>query len=256
MIRKRLAAAIVVRRGIAVQSFGYGRWLPMGDAAVIAQNYDRWGADEIVLQVIDRGNNGPDLDLLERINRIGLSTPLVYGGGIRNVADAVAAVKRGADRLSIDSLLRDGPGEIDAIAESLGAQAVIASLPLSVESGRIMWRDYRKHTDSVLTPAVLDLLAGGRISEVLAVDWQHEGHMGSFDPQIIELFPLSAIPKIAFGGLGDPAMARRLLERDDIAAIAIGNPLSWNEHAIQHMKRRLPGMPLRQASFSGLEVPA
>ena len=41
---------------------------------------DRWGADGIVVLSMDCGDHGPDLDLIERLGAVGLSTPLTYGG--------------------------------------------------------------------------------------------------------------------------------------------------------------------------------
>ena len=54
MVKKRLVGVITVKDGWAVQSFGYERYLPLGRPEVIAENLDRWGADEILLQCIDR----------------------------------------------------------------------------------------------------------------------------------------------------------------------------------------------------------
>ncbi|HRD98958.1 MAG TPA: HisA/HisF-related TIM barrel protein, partial [Rubrivivax sp.] len=127
MIHKRLVGVITVKQGWAVQSFGYRRHLPMGRPEIVAENLDRWGVDEILLQCIDRSaaGLGPDLALLERISRKGLATPLTYQGGIRNVADGVAAVQAGAERIALDSLLRDHPQQAAALAVPLGAQALI-----------------------------------------------------------------------------------------------------------------------------------
>ena len=60
MINKRLAGVITVKDGWAVQSFGFRSYLPLGRPEVLAENLDRWGADEIILQCIDRGDLGPD----------------------------------------------------------------------------------------------------------------------------------------------------------------------------------------------------
>jgi cyclase len=51
---KRLVGVITVKDGWAVQSIGYRRHLPMGRPEVVAENLDRWGVDEILLQCIDR----------------------------------------------------------------------------------------------------------------------------------------------------------------------------------------------------------
>ena len=53
----------------------------MGSPKVIMENFDRWGADEIYLNCIDRGNRGPNLDLLSEIANAGITTPVIYGGG-------------------------------------------------------------------------------------------------------------------------------------------------------------------------------
>jgi cyclase len=256
MIMKRLAAVITVRRGIAVQSFGYSRHLPMGDPAVVAHTLDRWGADEIILNCIDRQEAGPDYDLLERISRLGLATPLIYAGGIRSHGEGVQVVKMGADRVAIDALLRDKPDEIHALSESLGAQGIIAALPVTMEGGQLLWRDYRRRRDEPLSPALLETLAAGRISEAMLIDWKNEGSIGGFDPALIDAFPVAGMPIIAFGGANEPALMRRVLGLPSVAAVAVGNNLSWREHAVQALKSGLSGLPVRHARFAGAEVRA
>ncbi|MFN8967222.1 MAG: HisA/HisF-related TIM barrel protein, partial [Pseudanabaena sp.] len=109
MLKKRLIGVVTIKDGWAVQSFGYQRYLPLGKPECLIKNLDRWGADEILVQVIDRSRQkiAPDFSLLERIGKLGLSTPLIYGGGIRNVDDGVKAIHYGADRLVVDALLHD-----------------------------------------------------------------------------------------------------------------------------------------------------
>ena len=54
MIKKRIIGTVVVKNGIAVQSFSYGKYLPLGKPEIIIKNLDRWGVDEILINVIDR----------------------------------------------------------------------------------------------------------------------------------------------------------------------------------------------------------
>ena len=72
MKKKRLSALIVVKNNIAVQSFNYNSYLPIGRPDVLIENYDRWGVDEIIVLVIDRTKNnlGPDFKLLEKISEL------------------------------------------------------------------------------------------------------------------------------------------------------------------------------------------
>jgi len=250
VIQKRLVGVVTVKDGWAVQSFGYGRYLPLGRPEILIENLDRWGADEVLLQVIDRTRKGagPDLELLDRIGRRGLSTPLIYAGGIRNAADAVAAVAAAADRVAVDAMLRDDPGEVAKAGEQLGNQAMIGSLPLSIEAGEPRWLDYRTGLSEPLDPRLLDLLVDGVLSEALVIDWKHEGQPGSFDSALIAALP-DSVPVIAFGGISSSAQIEHELKSPRVVAVAVGNFLSYREHAIQALKMELFGVPLRPAAY-------
>lgn len=250
MLSKRLIGVITVRGGWAVQSFGYARYLPLGRPEILAENLDRWGADEILVQVIDRSPHrlGPDLELLGRIGRLGLTTPLIYAGGIASPAEAIAAVAAGADRIAIDALLHDDPAAVAALAEPLGAQAVIACLPLRRTPGGTMWHDYRSGRDRALAEVPRNLLRAGVISEAMIVDRDHEGARGGFDPALLDGLDLGA-PLIAFGGISEPAQLRDLVGRSAVAAVGIGNFLAYREHEVQRLRAECAGLPLRPPTY-------
>jgi cyclase len=251
MLKKRLIGVVTVKNGWAVQSFGYGRYLPLGKPECLVENLDRWGADEILVQVIDRSakNLGPDFELLARLGAMGLETPLIYAGGIRSVEDGVKLVQSGADRVVVDALLHEDLLPVRGLSEQLGAQALIASLPLSLEGSSLAWLDYRSRKSSPLAEDVLDLMRSGVISEVLISDWRHEGMPGGFEHKLVEQFPLKDVPIIAFGGISEQAQMRKLMQSTGVAAVAVGNFLSYREHAIQQYKEVLTGMPVRLATY-------
>lgn len=251
MLKKRLIGVVTVKDGWAVQSFGYRRYLPLGKPECLVENLDRWGADEILVQLIDRSaaGVGPDFELLERLGALGLGTPLIYAGGIRSVSDGVKLIQLGADRVVVDALLHDDLLAVRGLSWQLGAQALIASLPLSWHGNGLEWLDYRSHASTLISDEVLGLLQSGVISEALITDWQHEGSHGGFERKLIEEFPSKDVPVIAFGGLGEHEQMRALFQSAEIAAVAVGNFLSYREHAIQKCKEALTGMPLRLATY-------
>ena len=251
MLKKRHVGVVTVRQGWAVQSIGYRRHLPLGKPEILVENLDRWGADEILLQCIDRSatQQGPDFSLLERIGKIGLSTPLIYAGGLRDAADAVRAVKLGADRVVVDAMLRDNPARLADVARELGAQALIAHLPVRQAAGALHWLDHRNHAEQTLSGAVLDWLQAGHVSEVMLTDWSHEGLPEAFDAALVSAFPLAGLPLIVFGGLSTAAQLQRVLAMPKVVAAAVGNFLSHREHAIQAFKRDLQGIALRPAVY-------
>lgn len=247
MLKKRLIGVITVKDGLAVQSFGYNRYLPMGKPEVLAENLDRWGADEIILQCIDRSQNalGPDYETLSKVAEKGLGTPIVYAGGVRTAEDGMRAVQSGADRIALDAMLHDSPSAVTDLSHRLGAQALIASLPVSNEDGELRWYDYRAKQSKPFSSEVLQLLKEKAISEVMLIDWAHEGQGNGFQLNLIHQFPARKTPIIAFGGLSSANIICDALSLTSVSAAAIGNFLSYKEHAIAAYKQQLCELPIR-----------
>lgn len=251
VLSKRFIGIVTVRNGWAVQSFGYRRWLPLGKPEVLVENLDRWGADEIILQCIDRSRHGlgPDFDILERIGKLGLSTPLVYVGGLRSGEDAARVVKMAADRVAFDALLWDNPDEVREAGQRLGAQALIAAMPLTRNKQGVLWYDYRTRQSRPVPSTLLEILASGVVSEAMVIDWEHEGIPRGFDRELLNFGQADNVPLIAFGGISDPETALGVFRDSRVAAVAIGNFLSYTEHAIQHFKANAFGIAARPAHY-------
>jgi len=251
MLKKRLIGVVTVKNGIAVQSFSYSRYLPLGKPECLVENLDRWGADEILVQVIDRSryNAGPDFNLIERLGELGLKTPLIYAGGIRSLSDGIEIVQLGADRIIVDSLLHADLATIKSLSERLGAQALIASLPLSWDESRLNWLEYKSKTSKSISDEVIDFIESSAISEVMISDWKNEGKSGGFELKLVENFPLRDVPIITFGGISDLAQMNSLLKYAGVSAVAIGNFLSYREHAIQYLKESMANLSVRNAVY-------
>lgn len=253
MLKKRLIGVVTVKDHWAVQSFGYSRYLPLGKPECLVENLGRWGADEVFVQAIDRSRAGmgPDFRMLDKIGKAGLGTPLIYAGGIRSVEEGVEVIQRGADRICVDALLRDNPDAVRALSEKLGAQAVIASIPVANGTNGPEWLNYKSMTSEPIGGSLRELIGERVVSEILIVDWRHEGHPESFDASLVESFPLKAVPLIAFGGISSARQIKSLLGRPNVAAVSVGNFLSYEEHAIQALKQEVGIAALRPANFEG-----
>ena len=253
MLRKRLLGAVIVRQGWAVQSFGYRRWLPLGQPERVVENLDRWGADGIVVLAIDRGEKGPDLQLIERLGALGLSTPLTYGGGLATETQAREAVRAGAERLVLDTVLSVNPQAVGEMASAVGAQALVAALPmLQVETGEVLHLQHRKWSKRPVSPSLHTLFANGAVSEILVIDAAGEGEGKGFNETLLKVVePLSDLPLLAFGGLSRAEEIRPLLSRQQLAGVVVGNALNYREHAIGQLKAKLTDQPLRPHRLRG-----
>lgn len=246
MLRQRLLAAVIVRDGRAVQSFGYTRYLPLGDVACLVQNLDSWGADGIIVLNTDRGLAGPDFELLKRLSALKLSTPLTYGGGIRNAEQARQAVQAGAERLVLDRVLSDSPEQLASMAEAVGRQALIGSVPLiKGPNGEVShWRYWEKTSQPLQT-----WMESGKweyhISELLTIDVMAEGSMKGPDSSLFEGLLNLGLPLLSFGGFSCAEQIESVLQQPGVAAAVIGNALNYQEDSIRIYKDKLMSLPLR-----------
>ena len=247
MLRKRLLGAVVVRQGWAVQSFGYRRWLPLGKPECLVENRDRWGADGIVVLAIDRRDQGPDLQLIEGLGALGLSTPLTYGGGLSTEEHARAAVRAGAERLVLDAVLSHDPNAVAAMASAVGVQALVASLPLvRRENGEVLHLQYTSGSQAPLAPSIRQMLATEQVSEVLVIDAMGEGSSQGFTSELLDTVQIhTALPLLAFGGLAEASQMSTLLSRPQVAGVVVGNALNYREHSIGNLKAALTDHQLR-----------
>ena len=241
---KRLIGVITVKDGWAVQSMGYGRYLPLGRPEILAENYDRWFLDEILILSIDRTPKGlgPDFETIRKIGSRRLVTPLAYGGGISNAAQALDIVHAGADRLCCETAFdADSPDKqaqqdaLEAIRDAVGIQAMLRVMPLEkADDGTIVRFDYRSRETRPLEVAEIQAQSS-LFSELILVDRRGEGGLVTFDLALLEPFAGSHLQIIAFGGITERDQVAALLGRDGISAVAVGNSLSYREMANRNL---------------------
>lgn len=252
MLSKRLIGVVTVCNGWAVQSFGFRRYLPLGRPECMVENLDRWGADEILVQVIDRsaGDRGPDFDLLARLGRLGLKTPLIYGGGVASADHAVRAIQYGADRLIIDQVLHRAPHEVRRMSALLGAQGLIAAVPVSFSDSMSRY-NYPTQQCLPFGDGVPALIAERVISELLLIDWKNEGALTGFEPVRLDKLPFPKVPLILFGGFSNPVVTSCFLQHPAVAAVGVGNLFAYQEHAYQTYKRAIASAAIRLPMYAG-----
>lgn len=235
---KRIIGVITVKNNIAVQSFGYQRYLPIGKPEILAQNLDRWGVDEILVNCIDRTKNskGPDYEIIKSLKQKKLSTPIIYGGGINSLYNAQKVIKEGADRILLETIILKKFNELKKISNNLGSQSIVCSIPLSFQK-KILYFDYLDKKNCEINKNFLNAIKLGYISELLIIDHLNEGSFDNFDTNIIKYFPNKNLPFIAFGGIYSPNKINKIFKISNIEAVAIGNSLNYSELKIQNIKR-------------------
>ena len=104
ILAKRIIPCLDVRDGQVVKGVRFRDHVVVGDILELATRYRDEGADELVFYDITASPDGRSVDRswVRRVARI-LDIPFCVAGGIRSVADAEEVLRRGAEKISINS---------------------------------------------------------------------------------------------------------------------------------------------------------
>jgi cyclase len=253
MKKKRIAGVIIVKNNIAVQSFSFKKYLPLGKPEHFVENLDRWNIDEIIVLDIDSSklNTGPNFELIQRIAKLKIRTPLIYGGGIRNSEDAKKVIKSGADRLIIGSSFLQDFNLPLKISNVTGAQAVILSLPLIKFQKKFFIFNYILKKNIKINSEIMNYINSEYISELFLSDVLNDGKFNGFKPDIIkDLKRLTKnFPLLVFGGISDATQINKIAKFSNVSSICIGNFLNYHELNYQKYLKDLPKNKFRVSQF-------
>jgi imidazole glycerol-phosphate synthase subunit HisF len=174
-----------------------------GDPVELAARYNAEGADElVVLDIAASRDRRPTF--LETIRRVAeqLSIPLTAGGGIRVLPDAVAVVRAGADKITVNTAAVQRPELIFELSREFGAQAVV----LAIDAKRVgdHWDVMvRGGRDSTSLDAVAWAQQGVSLGagEILLTSIDRDGTQQGFDVPLTRAISRAvSVPVIASGG--------------------------------------------------------
>src|SRR3569623_764038 len=126
MLARRIIPCLDVKDGRVVKGVRFRGHEDAGDAVELAARYRDEGADELVFYDITASAEGRALDYAW-VREIAeeLDIPFCVAGGVRSVAQAVACLDNGADKVSINSPALERPELIGEIAATCGSQCVV-----------------------------------------------------------------------------------------------------------------------------------
>lgn len=233
MLKKRIIGVVTVLGNQAVQSVGYKKYLPLGSPEYQIENLDNWNVDEIIINCIDRTKKrlGPHFDLLKKISKKGISTPICYSGAIRSLEDARDVILLGAERICIDNLLNEDIKTVQKISEKIGRQAMIGVSPISLKKNVLYRYDYLSKKSINFNMWCKSNYVSDLISEMLIVDYKNEGKKNKFNLKFLSHLNKINENFILFGGISSIKIIEKLFENKKVAGICIGNFLSHFEHA-------------------------
>lgn len=239
MLRKRVAATLVVQNGIVVQSIGFKKYLPVGRPDIAIEFLDRWGIDEIVLLDISatKSNKGPNFELVKKASLMS-HVPLSIGGGITNLDQIKKLMHCGADKIVLNQAAIKNPEIIERAAKIFGNQCVVVSIDAVKESVGYKVYDYPSRSSLPFYPADFakkcESLGAG---EILINSVERDGSYQGFDIPLIESICNNVtVPVICSGGAKNANDFVKVFSATKTSAASAANFFHFSEHSVQITK--------------------
>lgn len=239
MLKRRIAATLVVKDGVVVQSIGFRRYLPVGKPTIAVEFLNDWGIDEILLLDISatRAGSPPDFDMVRRA-AARCRVPLTVGGGIAHLDHVRELMHSGADKVCFNQAALQQRDLLTRTAQLFGDQAVVVSIDcVATDSGH---RVYDYLTDDVLTDAPANLarqLQDLGAGEILVTAADRDGARCGFDVELVRsVCSAVTLPVICCGGAGSAEHFVEALRNTEASAVAAGNFFHYTEHSVTTVK--------------------
>lgn len=239
MLKKRLIPLILVKSGRCVKGKNFSTFRDTGFPITVARIYDSQGADELIILNIDPSSKEKFLEEIQEVADQ-CFMPLTIGGGIQNINDVKILMKKGADKVSINTYAVKTPSLITEIAKSFGAQAVVVSIDVKKkEDGK-----YEVYTQNATNPTGLEVVEWAKkveqlgAGEILLTSIDKEGLMEGYDLELLKIVSDAVtLPVIAAGGAGKMDDFVNALNVGHASAVSAGSLLNFTDQSVIKIRK-------------------
>lgn len=194
-----------MRDGRVVKGRSFASLVDSGDPVELAQEYQRQGADEIVVLDIAATpkERSTSVQIIKSMRRV-LEIPLTLGGGLRTKDDAETFLRAGADKVAVNTAATLDPCLINRLAAKLGTQSVVVAIDAEWvgDDWRVKVRGGHQMTARSVTDWASEVTKRGA-GEILLTSFNQDGQQQGYDLALIEaVSACTTRPVIASGGAG------------------------------------------------------
>ena len=212
----------------------------------LAEKYCSAGADELVFYDITASPDGRTINRNWVSNVAALlDIPFCVAGGIRNVTDAEDILRKGADKISINSPALENPRLISDLAKRFGSQCVV----LGVDSRNVgsSWLVYQNTGDakriSKTSRATTEWITEAQdlgAGEIVLNCMNHDGVRNGYDiEQLAVMQERCSVPLVASGGAGTMQDFENVFRRTGASGALAASVFHSGEITIPNLKSYL-----------------
>jgi cyclase len=243
MISKRIIPCLDVNKGRVVKGVSFINLRDAGDPVELAAFYDREGADEVVFLDITASHERRKT-VVELASRTAekVFIPYTIGGGIDSIEDIREILRKGADKISMNTSAVKNPELIAESSKVFGSQCIVVAIDAK-KAGSNHWKVF---INGGRTPTGLDAVGWAieaeklGAGEILLTSMDKDGTKDGYDIELTRAVVSSVnIPVIASGGAGSLEHLRDVFTRANADAALVASIFHYGEHTVRDAKKYL-----------------
>lgn len=251
MYAKRIIPCLDVKNGRVVKGVSFVNLRDAGDPVECAIEYDKKGADELVLLDITATHEGRGtmVDIVSRVAN-SIFIPFTVGGGIRTTDDFKELLRAGADKISVNSAAVRNPDLINDAAYKFGSQCVVCA----IDAKRCASGGWEVYLNGGRLPTGINAVQWAEeaerrgAGEILLTSMDCDGQKTGYDIELTKaVSERVGIPVIASGGAGALEHFYDAFTVGQADAVLAASLFHFNEIPIAELKQYLSdkGIPVR-----------
>lgn len=254
MLKKRLIPCLFLKNGHLVRSEKFSYHQLLGNPIIQVERINSWSADELIYidisneeyydlrrddQKIKSMNN--IYDIIESVSKT-CFIPLTFGGNIKTIEDIRERLKRGADKVVINTAAFKNPSFITEASRIFGRQCIVVGIDVKSNENN----NYEVFVSHGKEPTGLDPVSWAKeveelgAGEIFLNSIDRDGTAEGYDTGMIKMVAEAvSIPVIACGGVGIFEHFIAGFEDGGASAVAAGNIFNFTENSVIHAKKIL-----------------
>jgi len=252
----RLIARLDVKAPNLVKGIQFEGLRKLGDPNKFARRYYDQGIDEIfyadiVASLYERNSL---LGIIEKTTE-DVFVPITVGGGLRSIDDVAAALRAGADKVSINTAAIKNPQLITDVARKFGSQCMVLSIQAKRSGNH--WEAYYDNGREHSSIDVIEWARRGQklgAGEIILTSVDREGTAKGFDLELVRTVTDEVtIPVIAGGGMGELTDIDKVVKEGHADAVAMAHVLHYGHLSVPEVREYClnQNIPVRCVNIGG-----
>ncbi len=243
MLTRRIIPCLDVRSGRVVKGKKFENIVDVDSPEILGKYYSDCGADELVFYDITASNEERKTSL-EFVSKVAknINIPFCVGGGVSSIDDFTDILRRGADKVSINSSAVRNSDLIKEASLKFGAQCVVLSMDVKKNyegSWDVYVKGGREKTD---LDAVAWAIKGVELGagEIVVNSIDEDGMKNGYDIELLKrITSVVNVPVIASGGAGNMKDFYDAVEYANVDGILAASVFHFGEIKIKDLKKYL-----------------